>query len=88
MGTRSTTGDGLWEIPIPQNKASQKNSEPTAIKNKITYPTPTSNSFNIILRHNKRASELAAYLHAGCFSPVKHIFLNATKKNNLSHGLA
>ena len=24
MGTRSTTGDGLWDIPIPQNEASQK----------------------------------------------------------------
>ena len=36
MGTRSTTGDGLWDIPIPQNEASQKNGEPSAISNKIT----------------------------------------------------
>ena len=32
MDTRSTTGDSLWDIPIPQNEASQKNGEPTAIK--------------------------------------------------------
>ena len=66
MGTRSTTGDGLWDIPIPQNEASQNNDRPKA-KNQITYPTPTPNSLNIILRADKRASDLAAYLHAACF---------------------
>ena len=66
MGTRSTTGDGLWDIPIPQNKASQNNDGSTA-KNKITYPTPTPNSLYIILRTDKCASDLAAYLHAAYF---------------------
>ena len=84
MGTRSATGDGLWDIPILQNEASQKNGEPTAIKNKITYPTLTPSSLNIILRTDKRASDLAAYLHAACFSPVKQTFLNAIK-NFFSH---
>ena len=67
MGTKSTTGDGLWDIPIPQNEASQKNGDPTAITNKIAYPTPTPNSLNIILRTDKHASDLAAYLHVACF---------------------
>ena len=34
MGTGSTTGDGLWDIPIPQNEVSQTNDGPTA-KNQI-----------------------------------------------------
>ena len=59
---RRITGDGVWDIPIPQNEAIQKNYGPTA-KNKITYPTPTPNSLNIILRTDKRASDLAAYHH-------------------------
>ena len=75
MGTRSTTGNGLWDIPIPQNEASQK-----MMKNKITYQTPIPNSLNIMLRTDKHASDLAAYLHAACFSPLKHTFLNAIKK--------
>ena len=76
MDTRSTTDDGLWDIPIPQNEASEKNDGPKA-KNQITYPTPTPNSLDIILRTDKRASDLAAYLHAACFLPVTHTFLNA-----------
>ena len=83
MGTRSTTGDGLWVIPIPQNEALQKNDGPTA-KNQITYPTPTSNLLNIIFRTDKHASDLVAYLHAACFSPVKQTFLNAIKKKILT----
>ena len=80
-GTRSTSGDGLWDIPIPQNILPPKNPISTKAFTKITYPTPTSNSLNITLRTDKQASNLAAYLHAVYFSPVKHTFLNAIKQN-------
>ena len=81
MGTGSKTVGCLWDILIPQNEGSQKYDGPTT-KSQIIYPTLTTNSLNIILRTDKRASDLATYLHATCFSPVKHTFLNAIKKKN------
>ena len=79
MGTGSKTVGCLWDILIPQNEGSQKYDGPTT-KSQIIYPTLTTNSLNIILRTDKRASDLATYLHATCFSPVKHTFLNTIKK--------
>ena len=40
-------------------------------------------SLNIILRVDKKASDLASYLHAACFSPTKSIFLKVIQHNFL-----
>ena len=48
-GIRSTSGNNLWGIPIPQNTLPPKNPISTEVFSKITYPTATPNSPNIIL---------------------------------------
>ena len=78
-GTRSTSGDGLWDIPIPPKIYTYKNAKNNTFSSNITYPKPTQNSLDIILRTDKRASDLAAYFYVASFSPVKHTFLNAIK---------
>ena len=79
--TRSTSGDGLWDILIPRITNISKKIITNNPFSKVMYPKPAQNSLNIILRTDERASELAAYSHAASFSPVKYTFLNAIKQN-------
>ena len=70
-GIRSTAGDGLWDIPIPQSN---------------TSITPTqcylaAHSMNVILRKDKTKHDLVTYLHAACFSPTRDTFIKAIKLN-------
>ena len=70
---RSTTGDGLWNIPLPS---------PTPTINNVhncSLPHPT---INVIIKKNTTAKDLALYLHATCFSPTKDTFLKAIKNNH------
>ena len=41
----------------------------------------SNHSINIILRINKKATELIEHLHASCFSPSKHTLLKAITTN-------
>ena len=52
-GTRSTSGDSLWDIPIPQTTKILTNSIPTKPLSKITYPKPPQKLLNIILQTDK-----------------------------------
>lgn len=74
-GPRSTSGDRLWDIHLPKNNAT------TIAPSK---PTITPQSINIIIRTDKKSSDLASYLHATLFSPVKHTLLQAIKRNFLT----
>ena len=78
-GIHSTTGDGLWDTPFPQNNIQQNNTNDKNEKN-IQTQAHTKNLLKIILRRDKHAHKLAAYLHATCFSPVKLTFLKAKKQ--------
>ena len=66
-GSRSTSGDGLWDIPLPQQKA--------------TIPSPCTNnnfapSMNVIIRKHQASKDLVRYLHAACFFlRLKHSLL-------------
>ena len=71
-GIRSTSGDKLWDIPLPQHK-SKLSSIPSSPK-----------SINVIIRKDKSKHDLIVYLHAACFSPTKTTFINAIKKNFLT----
>ena len=73
-GTRSKSGDGLWDIPITQGNTTIN----PAPKLQNT-PNINNQTMNVIIRKDKAASELATYLHAACFSPVLHTFIKATK---------
>ena len=77
-GVRSTSGDKLWDIPIPL---------PSPKTPPISIPTPksqqNSQSINIILRTDKKATDLAAYHHATMFSPTKHTLTQAIDRNFL-----
>ena len=52
----SKPGDGLWDRCFPQDKITCKDREQT-------QPTPNNISINVVLRTDKCANELAAYLH-------------------------
>ena len=70
-GHRSTSGDGLWDIPIPQH------SSPVA-------PSPIpSPALNVIIRKDTATRDLIRYLHAACFSPPIKTFLQALQRNQL-----
>ena len=85
-GTRSTSGDGLWDIPIslPQLKPSPL-TVPTQKPsfNNINHIKP---SLNVILRTNKKSADLAAYLHASAFSPTNDTFIKAIEKKYFLDG--
>jgi hypothetical protein len=75
-GKRSRSGDNLWDIPIPI---------PTPNTPPFSVPTPKTNqhspSLNIILRTDKKATDLAAYHHAAMFSPTIDTLVKAIDKN-------
>ena len=78
QGHRSTNGDGLWDVPIPKP-------DPPPVRTAqhiTTVPHLPSPSMNVIIRKDKTAKDLAVYLHAACFSPTKHTFLQAIKRNH------
>ena len=62
----------MWDIPFQQNKETYTNSKVPIIK-------INNELISVILRTDKRVSDLATYLHATCFSPVKSTFLAARK---------
>ena len=72
-GNRRISGDKLLDIHLPQQNHQNHN---------YSYPAPTQHSLNIILRVDKKAHDLAAYLHAAaaCFSPSKSTFIKAIQK--------
>ena len=73
QGARSTTGDGLWNIPLPS---------PTPTINNVHNCSLPHPSINVIIRKSTTAKDLALYLHATCFSPTKDTFLKAIKNNH------
>ena len=73
-GSRSTSGDGLWDIPLPQ----PPRNVPRACPTNITAP-----SMNVILRKNQPSKDLVRYLHASCFSPPIKTFLSAVQNKFL-----
>ena len=73
-GNRSCSGDKLCDIHLPQQEHHN---------HIISCPSPTKHSINIILRVDKRAHDLATYLHASCFSPSKSTFMKAIQLNFL-----
>ena len=70
-GERSKSGDGLWDIPIPQE-----------ISNALPSPI-SSPALNVIIRKNTATRDLIRYLHAACFSPPIKTFLEAVRRNHL-----
>ena len=68
IGIRSKSGDNLWDIKLQ-------------IDTTKYHHTPIQQSANIILRIDKKSTDLASYFHASCFSPTKHTFLQAIKNN-------
>ena len=73
QGKRSTSGDKLWDIPIPTTTS------PTT----PTIPKVHPHSLNVIIRKDKSKHDFIQYLHAACFSPTKTTFLQAIKINHL-----
>ena len=70
-GQRSKSGDGLWDIPIPQQ---------------ISNATPSpvlSPALNVIIRRDTATRDLIRYLHAACFSPPIKTFFEAVRRNQL-----
>jgi hypothetical protein len=61
-GTRSTSGDGLWDIPITTSALKKVSPK--------TISTPSS-SINIILRTDKKATDLAMYHHGAVFPQLQ-----------------
>ena len=74
-GTRSVSGDGLWDIPIPTQVPT---STPTHL------PSPNDKSINVIIRKDKTKVDLIQYLHAACFSPAPDTFIKAIKNNQFT----
>ena len=87
IGTRSTSGDGLWDIHIPQqpstinitNNSNLSSTCTTTSSHLLTKSTP---SMNVIIRKATTAKDLALYFHAACFSPTKSTLLKAIKNNH------
>jgi hypothetical protein len=73
QGTRSTNGDGLWDIPIQTNQRNHPIIQPT------NQPI-----MNIIIRKDQAKSDLIKYLHATCFSPTPNTLIAAIKKNHFT----
>ena len=89
-GPRSTSGDGLWDIPLPQAPDPTPtllniNPTPRIIPPSITQRTPTvkPQSLNVIIRKDKSHQDLVQYLHAAAFSPTHNTFIQAIKRNFL-----
>ena len=70
-GYRSTSGDSLWDIPIPQATSP------------VAHPPILSSALNVIIRKDTATRDLIRYLHAACFSPPIKTFLQAIKRNQL-----
>ena len=75
QGQRSTSGDGLCDIPIQGQNTTINSVIPTT-------PTSQEPTMNVILRKDKTAKDLAVYLHAICFAPVMHTFIKGIKNNH------
>ena len=85
-GPCSQSGDGLWDIPLPQ----QPDPTPTLLNitptsTRITpqpkLPKIPTRSLNVIIRKDKTKHDLVHYLHATAFSPTTPTFLEAIKNN-------
>ena len=75
-GQRSLSGDGLWDIPITKHHQQQQHLIKQQQNNQQKLP-----SINIILRTNKKATDLAMYLHGSVFSPTHDTFIKAIENN-------
>ena len=58
-GQRSTSGDGLWDIPITKTHLQPP-----------VQPKLPQQTMNVIIRKNKAKQDLVRYLHGACFSPT------------------
>lgn len=87
-GPQSTSGDGLWDIPLPQKphptptllNISTPQQSPVTIKPTPRYPAPQKQTINVIIRKDKTHQDLATYLHAAAFSPTHRTFIEAIKR--------
>ena len=74
--------DGLWDIPVYKKDITQSNCK-TPLSHPGIYPISQVNKIPkdnaMLLTH----MELAQYLHASCFSPVKSTFQKSIKKISL-----
>ena len=75
QGKRSTSGDRLWDIPIPQLQPS------STIVSPSQSSTPQNHSINIILRTDKKSSDLAQFHHGSCNSPKSDTFVKGIRNN-------
>ena len=76
QGHRSTSGDGLWDIPISSTKL------PTIRHNRAV--TPVTPSMNVIIRRNEAKRDLIRYLHGACFSPTKATWIAAINNGHFT----
>ena len=87
--------DGLWDIPIPtqhihtntltqQEKfCTQQHTQPSNIYSAI-HLVASHPSLSVIIRKDTTKLDLAQYLHAACFSPVKSTWARAIDNNHFS----
>ena len=72
QGTRSKSGDGLWDIPLPV---------PPSACHTPPQLHPHQPTMNIIIRKNQAKIGLIRYLHGCCFFPTKNTSIEA-----INHG--
>ena len=76
QGHRSTSGDGLWDIPISSPKLS-------TIRHDRSETTVTP-SMNVIIRRKEAKRDLIRYLHGACFSPTKATWIAAINNGHFT----
>ena len=69
---RRNSSDGLWDIHFPTEKFKKYITTKALKENK--------NQLNVIIHKDKTNQELAAYLHACAFSPLKQTFISLPQK--------
>jgi len=78
-GHRSTSGDGLWDIPITNSIPSNITPSPSP------SIAPANGSINAIIRQDHRAKQdLASFHHGSLFSPSPTTLIDAVKSNFLA----
>ena len=72
-GQRSTSGYGLWDIPITKTHLQPP-----------VQPKLPQQTMNVIIRKNKAKQDLVRYLHGACFSPTIDTWTEAIKRNHFA----
>ena len=76
QGHRSTSGDGLWDIPISPPKSSTIRHDRSE--------TPMTPSMNVIIRRKEAKRDLIRDLHGACFSPTKATWIAAINNGHFT----